>query len=87
MCRFSVHLNKTNSKTFCKPTCKVIMDTSTNKIGVPPEHVEEINTLIKAVEYKYNRYSVSVDQIYVNEYQTSSSIEKKGVETWKPLIL
>ncbi|VVC25518.1 Hypothetical protein CINCED_3A013627 [Cinara cedri] len=65
--QFSIHMNKTYSKTFCNPSCKVILDTSTNKIGVPPEQVVEINSLIGAVEYKYNRYAVSVNEIYVDE--------------------
>lgn len=46
-------------KHFCYPTCQVILDTSTNTIGVPKGDVDTINTLIGATEYLYNRYSVS----------------------------
>lgn len=62
--RFSVQINKTYAKTFCDKTCQVILDTSTNVIGVPHEHVISINTLIGAVEYKYNRYRVSKSELF-----------------------
>lgn len=58
--RFSVHINKTNSHTFCDQGCQVILDTSTNRIGVPNQYLITINTLIKATKYLYNRYQVTI---------------------------
>jgi len=57
--RFSVQINKTHAKTFCDQTCQVILDTGSNKIGVPKEDVVTINNLIGAIKYLYNRYRVS----------------------------
>ncbi|XP_025208049.1 lysosomal aspartic protease-like [Melanaphis sacchari] len=58
MNQFSVQINKTSTKTFCDQGCQVILDTSSNKIGVPPEYVTAINSLVKATLYFYNRYKV-----------------------------
>lgn len=57
--RFSVQINKTHKQDFCYPTCQVILDISTNKIEVPKNNMDTINTLIGAKEYLYNRYIVS----------------------------
>ncbi|XP_060834883.1 lysosomal aspartic protease-like [Rhopalosiphum padi] len=58
MNQFSIQINKTNSKTFCDQGCQVILDTGSNRIGVPTEYVTAINTFVKATLYLYNRYEV-----------------------------
>lgn len=64
--RFSVQLNKTYAKTFCSTTCQAVLDTGSNKIGVPKEYVANINDLIDAEEYFHNRYVVSKVGIVVS---------------------
>lgn len=64
MNQFSVNVNKTNSKTFCgNHGCQVILDTSSNAIGVPNEYVLAINNLISATKYLYNRYEVPCSKV------------------------
>ncbi|XP_050524937.1 uncharacterized protein LOC126896313 [Daktulosphaira vitifoliae] len=64
MTQFSVQINKTYSEPFCSPSvCQTVLDTSNNKIGVPAKYLLKLNTLIKAKEYKYNRYYVSCNTI------------------------
>ncbi|XP_050057951.1 lysosomal aspartic protease-like isoform X2 [Aphis gossypii] len=59
MNQFSVLINKTYAKTFCDQGCQVILDTSSNQIGVPTNYVAAINYLVKATLYLYNRYEVN----------------------------
>jgi len=64
MDQFSVRLNKTTSKTFCKAgPCQVVLDSGSTKIGVPSADVGIINNLIGAVKYLYNRYTVSCSRV------------------------
>lgn len=64
MNQFSIQQNKTNSEKFCgNQGCQVILDTSSNSIGVPNEYVLKINNIIEATKYLYNRYEVPCSKV------------------------
>ncbi|CAH1402528.1 unnamed protein product [Nezara viridula] len=59
-----VYLKTSQGKTqFCKGGCKAIFDTSTNEIRGPTEEIHQINQLLKARRFYFNRFIIDCGRV------------------------